>query len=250
MTARSSDSTDDAAEPARTDDDEYVARFRRDYQPAPSAESATATDAPPAAAAAAVERTAAIDPRFDPRFQRGYDAERHEQLRRPVLPREVDDRPAYSSTVKPAMPRSAPVDPLAGIAERAAAQRARNDTRRSAGVDERRGDRSADPADDRDLDVRDDVPEAAASVPAGRNPYVIALWIACGLLVLLGAWTIVQASANPTARFVASVAVGDVFARTAWTIGPLCVTVGLLGLVGLTLAQAVAWLRRHPEGER
>src|SRR3954470_23636311 len=84
-------------------DPRFDPRFQRGYS-TPASAGAPA----PTAQRAEEKRRAGIDPRFDPRFQRGYDPERHQQVRRPIAADEVDDRPAFSSTVKAGIPR--PID--------------------------------------------------------------------------------------------------------------------------------------------
>ncbi|MET0725038.1 MAG: hypothetical protein ABWY36_01715 [Leifsonia sp.] len=225
MSDRGDDGVDDGS--AAGYDPRFDPRFQRGYTPDPAAADEhedTADD----------HRTPRIDPRFDPRFQRGYDAERHEQVRRPGAAA-VEDRPAYSSSVKPALLGQDTAPPVDAGHPPGAADDPRSPDPRS-------------PAEDVDTD--EPAVGAREGVRSGRNPYVIALWIVCSVLVLGGTWIVVQAAGNPTTLFVASLAVGDVFARTAWTIGPLCVTVGLLGLIALTLVHALGWLRRHPGDDR
>jgi hypothetical protein len=207
-------------EPTRPDEPErdaaYLAQFRRDYV-APDADA----EAEPAPAPA---RREGIDSRYDPRFQRGYDAERHGVTR----PSPETDRPVFSSSLKATATSPTRALPDAEPVPRRAAPQA--------------GDVA--PADTPPSPARQSGETSAALSPAasdGRNPFLIALWIVSAAFVVIGIVFIVQAAQNPTARFVASVAVGDVFARTAWTVAPICVTVGMAGLIALTLVHAVRW---------
>lgn len=240
---------DDAVTGAAASDDgldpRFDPRFQRGYS-APQAEGGAA----PAAAPAAERRGPGIDPRFDPRFQRGYDPERHEQVRRPVSADEVDDRPAFASTVKATIPR--PIDtPVSRPAARTPVQpvpSTRAPAGESSSTDASVGGSDPGSAHEhgaRGWDAADSRTAPAASV--GRNPFLIALWIVCVALVLVGVALVVQAATTTSGGGFGISAFGDAFGVTAWAIAPIAVMVGLIGLVALTLSRALGWLAAHPE---
>ncbi|MEL4319566.1 hypothetical protein WJX64_11160 [Leifsonia sp. YIM 134122] len=230
-------------------DPRFDPRFQRGYS-APS----------PVGAAAAAEprpddkRPAGIDPRFDPRFQRGYDPERHQQVRRPIAADEVDDRPAFASTVKAGIPR-----PLDTPASRPAARTPVQPAATSAGVGATSTARGSagpaaapvpEPDADADADADDRMPAAAGAgsvASVGRNPFLLALWISCVALVVVGVVVIVQTATTTSGGGFGVSAFGDAFVVAAWVIAPPAVTVGLIGLVALTLSRALGWLADHPD---
>ncbi|THG32492.1 hypothetical protein E6C70_12070 [Glaciibacter flavus] len=236
-------------------DPRFDPRFQRGYTPeVPEPGADTDADAPTRRAG---ER---LDPRFDPQFQRGYDPDRHAPTRadRDAAP------PVFSSTIKgpasapPVAPRDErpraperPIRPLTTEESRAATPPLADRDRRggTAGGGERPDDERPD--DERPADQREPPADAAQTATTPRvNPFIVALWIVSALLVVAGAYYILQASENPTARFVASVAVGDIFARTAWTVAPIALQFGLTAMVGLIVWHAITWMRRHPRGTR
>ncbi|MEJ3405355.1 hypothetical protein WDJ51_11465 [Rathayibacter sp. YIM 133350] len=173
-----------------------------------------------------------IDPRFDPRFQRGYDPERHDRPARGT----DSERPLFSSSLK---------NPTGGIGVGTpgvlppARDRPAPDAGRPV-VDETEA--------DADLDADADAEDADAATHPGpdrRNPFLIALWVVSAVLVVAGAWFIVQAASTPTSRFVPSLTAGDIFIQTAWTVAPTAVGVGLAAMVALTLFHALHWRGRE-----
>lgn len=214
-------------------DPRFDPRFQRGYQDASAPAEPTSAPVTPRP-----EERRGLDPRFDPRFQRGYDPERHEQLRRPISADEVDDRPAFASTVKATISR--PIEPpVARPAARTPVQPAASLRVGAASAP------SAEPADVAEQPPLR-LPAPAASV-GGRNPYLIALWIACVALVAVGVALIVQSATTTSGGGFGISAFGDAFGVSAWAIAPPAVMVGLIGLVALTLSRALGWLAAHPD---
>ena len=229
-------------------DPRFDPRFQRGYS-APAPGGGAAAVEPPAEE----NRPAGIDPRFDPRFQRGYDPDRHQQVRRPIAADEVDDRPAFASTVKAGIPRPldapvsrpaarTPVRPVTASAPGAGAG-ATTTARASTGP-------AAASAAEPDASVGDRTPDtsgAGSAASIGRNPYLLALWISCAALVVVGVVVIVQTATTTSGGGFGVSAFGDPFVVAVWVIAPPAVTVGLIGLVALTLSRALGWLSDHPE---
>ncbi|TFV98084.1 hypothetical protein [Orlajensenia leifsoniae] len=229
-------------------DPRFDPRFQRGYS-APAPVGGAAAGEP----RAEEKRPAGIDPRFDPRFQRGYDPERHQQLRRPIAADEVDDRPAFASTVKAGIPRPldtpvsrpaarTPVRPAAASASGAAVS-ATSTAQGSTGP-------AAASVAEPDVSVDDrtsDASGAGSAASVGRNTYLLALWISCAALVVVGVVVIVQTATTTSGGGFGVSAFGDPFVVAVWVIAPPAVTVGLIGLVALTLSRALGWLADHPD---
>ena len=190
--------------------------------------------------------TTGVDPRFDPRFQRGYaDAA-------------ADVRASSSSTYPPrvgagagsaspevgdaaarlleAMQRTAPAGPVRPLASVVS----------GAGPDE----------------SADDAPAAAAVAAPGPEPesepvpggwheraWFIAGWALSGGLLALGAWWVWAVNSNP-ANYT-GVMIGDmVFTQLGWTLAPEFMRLGALGLILVTTFAAARQLDRTATSRR
>ena len=221
-------SGDDGGEEERIDP-RFDRRFQRGYAPESGEEEP---------ALASPERDE-LDPRFDPRFQRGFDPERH----RP----ERDDRdgqaPVFSSSLKsgarPAPPVAPSDQPVRRLGEPVAplTQVRRSDVLASDGEETGR--------------ATDERGEPQPTARTGRvNPFVAAMWAVGVVLTVGGVYYILEAAENPTARFVASIAVGDVVSRYAWTVAPIALQVGISTMVALLAWHAVTRMRSRGRSER
>jgi hypothetical protein len=213
--------------------------------------------------------TGRLDPRYDPRFQRGYAGAPATDAAADATPPEAElDVPRPDTAiVEPQV--DAAVDARADAAVDARPDAAVLDARRDAAVDARpdaavldaRPDAAADatrPADPAQpsaagadpaaasvpaLDRVDRAPEVEASDASGADPWFVGAWALSAVVLVVGAgliWGGVM-----TQEFFGPTDESDRLLQLAgWTIGPALVQVGLLGVVGMLGWSGVRYGRR------
>jgi len=147
------------------------------------------------------------DPRFDPRFQRGYDGPEPDAPATPAMPSPIQS----AASSRPPASQDASVSPLGA-------------------------DRPAEPTDTLDGD--------ALWSPPRRNPFAIALLVGGVVMIAVGlwlVWTVVTQSTYPDGNDKAAQAFGLVQQQVT----PALLIAGLLGIIGwLVLGALPASARR------
>ena len=180
-----------------------------------------------------------IDPRFDPRFQRGYDGE----VDAPVAPF-ADERPAADAAASVAE-RSTDVGQRA-VAPVADAPAAAEPVRRSAPATAP-GPRAAASTEP---DEADDLfpPEFAEAddEPSPADPWFLAAWGVAVIAIVVGGafWWAGLMADNPFS----GVNQSDRWLQyVGWVVAPSLIQGGLLGLVAMFVWTGIRWARRHSE---
>jgi hypothetical protein len=163
-----------------------------------------------------------FDPRFDPAFQRGFDASATivESIPEPVIRTPVED--AAPPVVRRAETAAGPVPKAPPTAQR---------------ID------AAQKVDDSPLVVLADEDDAA-SEPLGRNPFVVALIVVAIVLVVAGVWLFVQAqsSFDDPSR----VSQGGYMSMTAvLQVAPFVSLLGVATVIGILFTFAARWRRKN-----
>lgn len=170
-----------------------------------------------------------LDPRFDPRYQRGFDPALHEprddrrsSLSRPTVPRHQVPQPAPHIAVPPEV-RSSNASDVAPHAQLELDRQARDD-----------GDAHDDARDDEDLD------------PSGRNPYRVALLVG-SLASLLVGLSALWATANVENEIYARQDTVAIFVATvAGALAPALISAAVIGFaLWVALGAVLLRLPRH-----
>jgi hypothetical protein len=180
-----------------------------------------------------------IDPRFDPRFQRGYDGE----VDAPVAPF-VDEGTAADAAAS-VVERSTDVGQRA-VAPVADAPAAAEPVRRPAPATAP----AARPAASTEPDEADDVfpPEFAEAddEPSPADPWFLAAWGVAVIAIVVGGafWWAGLMADNPFS----GVNQSDRWLQyVGWVVAPSLIQGGLLGLVAMFVWTGIRWARRHSE---
>ncbi|HEU0180565.1 MAG TPA: hypothetical protein VFR16_00140 [Agromyces mariniharenae] len=178
-----------------------------------------------------------IDPRFDPRFQRGYEGDADASVARPL-----DEEPEADAAA-PVVERSTPGGfpaPATAWTPAPAASVSPEPARTTAP--------SPSPAEVAREDSEDDVlpPEFAEAddEPSPADPWFLAAWGVAVIAIVVGAafWWAGLMADNPFS----GVNQSDRWLQyVGWVVAPSLIQGGLLGLVAMFVWTGIRWARRH-----
>jgi len=218
-----------------------------------------------------------LDPRYDPRFQRGYDPRLHPAPSAEDAPSRsergaaADSSPAARSdaVAGPASPDTAAPDAGPDAAARNSA--ARNSAAPDFGTPRTAAPEPGVPAPDGVAEdgwypLEDETAPAAASDAPGsrsglafwRNPYLVALAVVGVGLIVFGLNRYTWASGvliplwhSRTTTGASAIPAGDtlVTAQVLWAVSPLLIVAGVFCLAGIVFFAALRWRPRRSGGE-
>ena len=175
-----------------------------------------------------------IDPRFDPRFQRGYVPDVTEEHQHATVPRESVVAPPARPTRPPSDSATAPE--AVPISTRPTPE---DDRAPRAGADDGDPPEPSPDAFETTFDEVDDEPSPA-------DPWFIAAWAVAALAVVIGGafWWAGMMAENP---FSGARQSDRWLQYVGWVVAPALVQGGLIGIVAMLVWTGIRRARRHGE---
>jgi len=184
-----------------------------------------------------------IDPRFDPRFQRGYQPSPDEAA--------STDGPVETDAAPPAAERE-PAAPRVAVPPQPAAPAARPDLEWSRRPSERGTAAEPEPGLEPGLDEDDAFPAEFTEdddEPSPADPWFLAAWGVAVIAIVVGLafWWAGLMAENPFS----GVGQSDRWLQyVGWIVAPSLIQGGLIGLVAMLVWTGIRWTRRRDRGAR